>query len=149
MKIMPFGIIAVKEVKKVSNMEFRETSRLLHQKECLRHMKYLGHYYSKCRIHNRHETSEHFMAKAMLMFMIFSKGEKAVLTEVETRSGRTIDVLQVNKKGELVGYEIENTKNIKSGIAGIDIVEIPLKKLPKEAKAGLKVLENWLKEYAI
>lgn len=130
-------------------MEFRETCYLIREKECLRHMKYLGHYYNKCRIHSRFETTEHFMAKAMLMFMIFSKGEKAVLTEVEMRNGRTVDVLQINKKGELVGYEIENVKNTKTGIDGIDIVEIPLRKMPREAKAGLKALENWLKEYVI
>ena len=130
-------------------MEFRETSRLLHQKECLRHMKYLGHYYNKVRIHNRHETSEHFMAKAMLMFMIFSKGDKAVLTEVETKTGRTVDVVSVNKKGELVGYEIENVKNMKTGIDGVDIVEIPLRKMPISARQGFKALENWLKEFTI
>jgi len=131
-------------------MGFREDAKIIRINGSFNNNRNFIYGYNRIKIHNQYETAEHFMAKAMLGFLIFSGKGGTFVSEAEMSSGRCVDIVQITKKNRnLVGYEIENTKNKKTGIAGIDIVEIPLKKMPREAKDGLKALENWLNEYVI
>lgn len=130
-------------------MNLRDMSIILNKKECMNKERKIIYGYNRVRIHNKYETKEHFMTKALLTHMIFSRTRNGVMTEADMRDGRSIDVLQVAKNGDLVGYEIENGKNTKNDVDGVDFVEINLKKMPKKAKEGIKELENWLKVYLI
>jgi hypothetical protein len=109
----------------------------------------LRYSFNKIRIHNKNETIEHFMSKAMLTFLIFSKLGKGVITEADMRCGRQVDVVQFSNAGEITGYEIESNAFDKTEIKGMDIVEIKLANMPAKAKEGLEELEKWLKEYLI
>lgn len=100
---------------------------------------------NKVRYHNRQESLEHFIAKAVATHIIFGKGN-GVISEVYMIDGRCIDVLEINREGELIGYEFENEKFDKSAVDGVDIFEVKLKNMPQLAKDGLKCLENWLKK---
>jgi len=100
---------------------------------------------NKVRYHNRQESLEHFIAKAVATHIIFGKGN-GVISEVYMIDGRCIDVLEINQKRELIGYEFENEKFDKSAVEGVDIFEVKLKNMPQLAKNGLKCLENWLKK---
>jgi hypothetical protein len=103
---------------------------------------------NKVRFHNKYETLEHFMAKALISMLIIRK-EKGIITEAELRNGRVIDILQFNRKGEMVGYEINSGKPEKIEADGIDIVDIPLERMPEKSREGLKELEKWLVNYII
>lgn len=130
-------------------MNYRVVSHILNEKDCIAQKRKLLYGYNRVRIHNRFETFEHFITKAMLTFLIFKKGKKGVITEAEMRNGRQIDVLQVARNGNLVGYEIENNKFDKIDVDGVDIIEINLKKMPQKAREGIKELEKFVKEYLI
>ncbi len=93
--------------------------------------------------HSQQENIEHFIAKAIISYIIFSKGNCGVVTEAEFKNGRVVDVLQVFPSGNCVGYEIEGTENRKPEIEGIDIIEVNLKDIPYELKGNLKMLYDW------
>jgi len=100
---------------------------------------------NKVLFHSRtNESLEHFIIKAIISFLIFSKRNDGVLTEAEFENGRTIDVLQVKPSGNLIGYEIEgNRHNKKRDVDNVDIFEINIKDIPKEFIISLRRLYNW------
>jgi hypothetical protein len=103
---------------------------------------------NKIRRHNKNETTEHFMSKAMLSFLLMNKGS-GIITEAETNNGRCIDILQFTENMNFVGYEIESAGNEKKDVEGVDIVEIKLENMPEAAKKGLEELEKWLTQYMV
>lgn len=103
---------------------------------------------NRVKLHNRYESLEHFMTKAMLTHLLFKKG-KNTISEAEMRDGRTVDTLLICKDGDLVAYEIESIKDTKPAVKGVDIVDIYLKAMPEEAKTGLLALEKWLEEFIV
>lgn len=129
-------------------MDYRIAIRFLKKARILNSRKDYLYGYNKIRIHNRFETTEHFMAKAMMSFLIFKKG-KVFITEADCRNGRVLDILQINKNGEFVSYEIESNKLDKSDVDGVDTFEIKLSKMPPEARKGLKSMEKWLNKYVV
>jgi hypothetical protein len=130
-------------------MDFRKTAQILREKKCLNNQRNFIYGYNRAKIHSPNETPAHFIAKSALIYMIFKKGINTV-SEAEMSCGRAIDVLQVCKNGDLVGYELEsNGKNDKIGVDGVDIVDIDLMKMPDSAKNGIKDLINWLNQFII
>jgi hypothetical protein len=130
-------------------MNFREVKYILGRKGILAKDRNIAYSYNRIKFHNQYETTEHFISKAMLTFLIFCNNEKGILTEVDFKNGRTADALQVSRDGQLVAYEIESEKNTKKEIEGVDTVEIPLRKMPMKAREGIKELEKWLSQYLI
>jgi len=101
---------------------------------------------NKVRYHNRKESLEHFIAKALLTHIIFSKGD-GVISEIYMANGRCIDVLKINHQGELIGYEIETDGNFnKEDVEGVDLFEIDLRKMPHKAKEGLEIFKKWMQK---
>jgi len=129
-------------------MMYDQAVRLLKNNKILAEDRSIKYGLNRIRWHNRNETIEHFISKAMLGFLIL-KNDKCIITEAECRNARQIDILQINKQGELVGYEIENNKNMKSDVESVDMFEIKLKDMPVKAREGMKELEKWLKGYLV
>lgn len=130
-------------------MDFRKTAQILREKKCLNNGRNFIYGYNRAKIHSPSETPAHFIAKSALIYMIFKKGINTV-SEAEMSCGRAIDVLQVCKNGDLVGYELEsNGNNDKMGINNVDIVDIDLRKMPTEAQHGIQELIKWLNQFII
>lgn len=129
-------------------MNYWQIKNILKNKDCLNPERNINYSYNRTKFHNRYESFEHFMAKAMLTFLLFKKG-KGIISEAEMRDGRVIDILQINKKGELVGYELNNTKPDKIDVHNVDIADIPLDQMPETAKQGIRDLGKWLEQYII
>ncbi len=129
-------------------MKLPEIRWLLNRKNILAEDRKLEYGYNRIRAHNRWESEEHFITKALLSFKIMKHKDKAILSEAEMRNGRSIDVLQVSRKS-LVGYEIESSHNTKDDVEGVDFIEISLTKMPKKAKEGIKELSKWLNEFIV
>lgn len=105
--------------------------------------------YNKIRRHSPMETPEHFMAKAMLGFLIMKKGD-VIISEAEAKNGRCIDIMQITKNKNFICYELESEgHNKKIDVAGTDTVEIDLRKMPEFAKDGIFELKKWLEQYLI
>lgn len=129
-------------------MDFKKTAFLLREKNCMNEQRKFIYGYNRTKIHNQYETFEHYMAKAALVYLIFKK-KMNVISEAEMNTGRVVDVLQICKNGDLVGYECESGKNNKLDIKGVDIVDVPLNKMPEFAKDGIFELKKWLEQYLI
>jgi len=120
-------------------MNYDKLKSILHEKGVVSHNNL-----NKVCFHSQQESMEHFLAKAIISHIIFSKGNCGVVTEAEFENGRVIDILQVFPSGNCVGYEIEGTNNYKPNIEEIDIMEIKLNDIPYELKGNLKKLYDWL-----
>jgi hypothetical protein len=130
-------------------MDFRKTAQILREKNCLNNGRNFIYGYNRAKIHSPSETPAHFISKSALIYMIFKKGINTV-SEAEMSNGRAIDVLQVCKNGDLVGYELEsNGHDTKIGVNGVDIVDIDLRKMPQKAQEGIKELLKWLDQFII
>lgn len=129
-------------------MNLPEMRWILSRKGILAEDRKLEYGYNRVRLHSRFETTEHFIAKALLSFKIMNRDGNAILSEAETKNGRILDILQATKNS-LVGYEIESTKNRKIDVEGVDIVEIPLSKAPASFKKGIKDMSKFLDSYMV
>lgn len=103
---------------------------------------------NKVRFHNRYETLEHFITKALLSYILISKRNQGVVTELEFNNGRKVDVVQVMNSGNLAGYEIESEKNVKLN-APIDIIEIKLKNIPSSYLSAIQKLAKHIENYVV
>jgi hypothetical protein len=131
-------------------MGFREDAKIIMENGNFNNKRNFIYGYNRIKIHNRYETIEHFITKAMLGFLIFSKGKGSFISEAETISGRVVDLIQItNEHKNLVAYEIESDKNTKSYIKGVDEVEIRLADMPETSRQGLKDLAKWIEGYVI
>lgn len=105
---------------------------------------------NKIKIHSSNETIPHFISKAMLGFLIFSKDKGGFVSEAEMLNGRVVDVVQITEMHKnLVCYEIETGKNEKHYVKGADTIEISLSQMPEDAKKGLKSLEEWINTFIV
>lgn len=132
-------------------MNYMKIKQILRGKGCMNDGKDLRYGYNKIRFHYHKETLPHLIAKAMLSFLIFSKRSEGVITEAELHNGRVLDILHIKKSENLIGYELDSTKSYKPNIDEypIDVVDIDLRKMPKKAKEGIKILSKWLEDYII
>lgn len=103
---------------------------------------------NKVRFHNKYETLEHFITKAILSYILFSKRNQGVVTELEFNNGRVVDVVGIMKSGNLVGYEVENDYSKKLN-APIDILEINLKNIPSSYLSVIQKLAKHIERYVV
>lgn len=130
-------------------MDYLKARHILLNKKLYAENRNLRYGYGKVRFHQYiHETMEHFLAKAIITKLILKK-KHGCLTEHELSDGRTIDVLQVINKNNIIGYEVENSDYKKPDVKGIDIQVIDLRKLPDNVKKAFKTLENYFKDQII
>jgi hypothetical protein len=99
------------------------------------------------RLHST-ETLEHWVTKA-IVFRLLRKLKHDVVTEFEVTGMGVGDVFDLTTS---VQYEIETTsynkfvqrKRENFTRAGVEVIVIPLAKLPKDLKERKKVLEEWM-----
>jgi len=130
-------------------MEYKKAMILLKNNTFLNEGRNLQYSYNKIRLHNRFETENHFIAKAMLAFLLITKKHDAVLTEAEMRNGRCMDALSIKDSGGVVGYEVESDENDKCNVDGVDTIVIKLKDMPPKAREGIEELAKWLTEFMV
>lgn len=130
-------------------MNYFRIKEILKEKDILNNGRDFKYGYNRTKFHSKYEGIGHFISKAMLSFLIFSKKGDGVVTECEMSNGRVIDILAITKSGNLIGYELNNTKPDKLEVKGVDTVDIPLEEMPSEAKIGLLALKKWLEEYMV
>jgi len=107
--------------------------------------------YKKVRSHQyRYESFMHFISKSAISKIIGTRARQAFFTEFELPNGRTIDVLQVISPNEIVGYEIETSKdNKKNDIKEVPIITVDLRKAPKDVLEAFDILENYFKKFVV
>jgi hypothetical protein len=130
-------------------MNYFRIKEILKEKGILNNGRDFKYGYNRTKFHSKYEGIGHFISKAMLSFLIFSKKGDGVVTECEMSNGRVIDILAITKSGNLIGYEINSTKPDKLEVKGVDVVDIPLGQMPETAKKGIEDLKKWLEEFIV
>lgn len=95
------------------------------------------------------ESFLHFMVKATIGNVI-GRGLEGFITEHDFPEGGTIDVLQIKKSGEIIGYQIETDR-------GYEIKEFPISniivietfKFPRDILACFKKIETYIKKVVV
>ena len=75
------------------------------------------------------EGLKHYITKCMIGRVIREKDE-VFFSEFEAPNTRKIDILHIKKNKEMVGYEIESTRNVKDDINGVNIITVYVKNIP-------------------
>jgi hypothetical protein len=130
-------------------MDFRTAWNILKNHDFLAKNRNLIYGYGKVRFHNKFESFPHFMVKAALAYAIFAKNGDGLVTELDLSDSRTVDVVQIKDASNIIGYEIESEHNTKESPNGIDIVEVPLRRMPRKAHEGIKELMKWCQEIVV
>ncbi len=92
---------------------------------------------NKLRIHTKYESLKHFLAKAVVMKILFEKGRFSV-SEAEFNNGRIVDVLDIFEK---TGYEFEST-GVNRKADPCNIVTFDLRKVPND----INEMYKWFKK---
>jgi hypothetical protein len=110
---------------------------------------YLPEHVNALKMHPN-ETLDHWITKA-IVFRLLRKMKHDVVTEFEITGMGVGDVLDLTNS---IQYEIETTSYQKFitdrakqyARIGVDVIVIPLKKLPKNIKEREKALKEWVLE---
>lgn len=130
-------------------MDFYRAKQILTKKGVLISNRDLGYGFNKIRSHqHKFESIPHFLSKCIIGKLILKQGD-AVITEHEYPDGKQIDVLQIKRNGDLIGYQIETGNYEEKEFSNTDVITIDLRKAPKEVHQAFKILEKYFRRFIV